>query len=161
MVWRRLRSTDPRSANAVPGGGWDALHDLFDDVARDDEVRVLVLTGAGDDFCSGADVGGDRAEHQPHPLDSMRSVGRACQTLHTLPKRPSPESTASQPGLGSTWPWRVTSFWPAIEAGSVRSSPGEAQHRLRRIVHFASHRGHAASQGTGVVGRGDRRVSRL
>jgi 2-(1,2-epoxy-1,2-dihydrophenyl)acetyl-CoA isomerase len=76
----------PEVRNAVPGGGWDALHDLFDDVARDDEVRVLVLTGAGDDFCSGADVGGDRAEHQPHPLDSMRSVGRACQTLHTLPK---------------------------------------------------------------------------
>ena len=76
----------PEVRNAVPGGGWDALHDLFDAVARDDEVRVLVLTGAGEDFCSGADVGGDRAERQPHPLDSMRSVGRACQTLHTLPK---------------------------------------------------------------------------
>ncbi len=76
----------PHVRNAVPGGGWDALHELFDDVARDDEVRVLVLTGSGEDFCSGADVGGDRAERQPHPLDSMRSVGRACQTLHTLPK---------------------------------------------------------------------------
>ncbi len=76
----------PHVRNAVPGGGWDALHELFDDVARDDQVRVLVLTGSGEDFCSGADVGGDRAERQPHPLDSMRSVGRACQTLHTLPK---------------------------------------------------------------------------
>ena len=26
----------PEVRNAVPGGGWDALHDLFDDVARDD-----------------------------------------------------------------------------------------------------------------------------
>ena len=76
----------PHVRNAVPGGGWDALHELFDEVARDEDVRVLVLTGAGEDFCSGADVGGDRAERQPHPLDSMRSVGRACQTLHTLPK---------------------------------------------------------------------------
>ena len=32
----------PEVRNAVPGGGWDALHDLFDDVARDEEVRVLV-----------------------------------------------------------------------------------------------------------------------
>ncbi|MEM8706511.1 MAG: enoyl-CoA hydratase [Actinomycetota bacterium] len=75
----------PQVRNAIPGGGWDALHDLFDEIARDDDVRVLVITGAGEDFCSGADVGGDR-EEQSHPLDGMRSVGRACQTLHTMPK---------------------------------------------------------------------------
>ena len=75
----------PQVRNAIPGGGWDELHDLFDEVARDDSVRVFVITGAGEDFCSGADVGGDRQE-QSHPLDGMRSVGRACQTLHTMPK---------------------------------------------------------------------------
>ena len=48
----------PEVRNAVTGDGWDALHDLFDEVARDETVRVLVVTGAGDDFCSGADMGG-------------------------------------------------------------------------------------------------------
>ena len=75
----------PEVRNAVTGAGWDALHDLFDEVARDDTVRVLVVTGAGDDFCSGADMGGD-SESAAHPLDAMRAVGRSCQTLHTLPK---------------------------------------------------------------------------
>jgi len=77
----------PAVRNAIPGTGWEALEAVFNEIAGDDDVRVLVLTGAGEDFCSGADVGGDRSDGQPsHPLDSMRIVGRACQTLHTLPK---------------------------------------------------------------------------
>lgn len=83
----------PHVRNAIPPGGWDALHDVFDEVARDPDVRVFVLTGAGEDFCSGADVGGDRNDGDEGSgggggasLDGMRSVGRACQTLHTMPK---------------------------------------------------------------------------
>ena len=76
----------PEVRNAITAPGWTGLHDLFDEVARDDSVRVLVITGAGEDFCSGADVGGDPRDREGHPLDGMRSVGRACQTLHTLPK---------------------------------------------------------------------------
>lgn len=79
----------PDVRNAIPPGGWEALHDLFDEVARDDTVRVLVITGAGEDFCSGADVGGDDGgprQRRGHPLDDMRTVGRASQTLFTLPK---------------------------------------------------------------------------
>lgn len=76
----------PEVRNAITAPGWTDLHDLFDEVAQDDSVRVLVITGAGEDFCSGADVGGDPRYREGHPLDGMRSVGRACQTLHTLPK---------------------------------------------------------------------------
>lgn len=76
----------PHVRNAVTPDGWNALHDRFDQLARDESVRVVILTGAGEDFCSGADVGGDPEEREGHPLDSMRSVGRACQTLHTMPK---------------------------------------------------------------------------
>ena len=76
----------PRVRNAITSAGWDALHDLFDELARDDAVRVVVLTGAGEDFCSGADVGGDPRDREGHRLDGMRAVGRACQTLFSLPK---------------------------------------------------------------------------
>ena len=37
----------PEVRNAVTGDGWDALHDLFDEVARDGTVRVLVVTVLG------------------------------------------------------------------------------------------------------------------
>jgi 2-(1,2-epoxy-1,2-dihydrophenyl)acetyl-CoA isomerase len=76
----------PEVRNAITAPGWMGLHDLFDEVALDDSVRVLVITGAGEDFCSGADLGGDPRYREGHPLDGMRSIGRACQTLHTLPK---------------------------------------------------------------------------
>ncbi|MEM9200877.1 MAG: enoyl-CoA hydratase-related protein [Actinomycetota bacterium] len=79
----------PHVRNAIPPGGWAALHRLFDEIAQDNTVRVMIITGAGEDFCSGADVSGDAdgaARDRTHPLDDMRTVGRASQTLFSLPK---------------------------------------------------------------------------
>ena len=47
----------PERRNAVDGPTAEALHDAFRRFAADDEARVLVLTGAGDEaFCAGADL---------------------------------------------------------------------------------------------------------
>jgi 2-(1,2-epoxy-1,2-dihydrophenyl)acetyl-CoA isomerase len=70
--------------NAVPPHGWTELARLFHEVAQDSSVRVLVVTGAGKAFCSGADLA---AGAQPaHPLHSMIPVNAAALALHELPK---------------------------------------------------------------------------
>lgn len=46
----------PDRRNAVSRQMHDELEEIFADVARDDETRVLVVTGAGKAFCAGGDV---------------------------------------------------------------------------------------------------------
>jgi enoyl-CoA hydratase len=47
----------PERRNAVDGPTAEALHHAFRRFVADDDARVLVLTGAGDDaFCAGADL---------------------------------------------------------------------------------------------------------
>jgi 2-(1,2-epoxy-1,2-dihydrophenyl)acetyl-CoA isomerase len=74
----------PHRKNAVPPRGWPELARLFHEVAHDPAVRVLVVTGAGNAFCTGADL----AEDAPpaHPLSSMIPVNAAALALHELPK---------------------------------------------------------------------------
>lgn len=50
----------PARKNAVPSpDGWTDLRDVFEDFERS-QARVLVVTGAGGDFCSGAELDMDR-----------------------------------------------------------------------------------------------------
>jgi enoyl-CoA hydratase len=47
----------PERRNAIDGPTAEALHDAFRRFAADDEARVLVLAGAGEEaFCAGADL---------------------------------------------------------------------------------------------------------
>ena len=72
----------PRRKNAMDLAAWLALGQILRDVADDPAVRVLVLTGAGDDFCAGADIVGERTEH---PLNRARKVNDVALALHELP----------------------------------------------------------------------------
>ncbi|MFH9657859.1 enoyl-CoA hydratase/isomerase family protein [Streptomyces sp. NPDC017248] len=47
---------NPAKRNAMTAPMWRALPPLLDTLARDPEVRALVLTGAGGTFCAGADI---------------------------------------------------------------------------------------------------------
>ncbi|MEO8162939.1 MAG: enoyl-CoA hydratase-related protein, partial [Ilumatobacteraceae bacterium] len=51
----------PAKKNAANATMWQELLDTFRQIADTDSDRVLVLTGAGGDFCSGADLGADGA----------------------------------------------------------------------------------------------------
>ena len=69
----------PHRKNAGTPQMWEALTEAFEEVARGDD-RVLVLTGAGGDFCSGADLAGLEGDS----LDYMSNAGKAAQSLHAL-----------------------------------------------------------------------------
>lgn len=46
----------PEKRNALSAAMWRALPAILADLAADPKVRVLILTGAGKTFCSGADI---------------------------------------------------------------------------------------------------------
>jgi len=52
----------PEKMNALTIGMRKSIIFVADELARDDEVRVVVVTGAGRGFCSGADLSGGGAE---------------------------------------------------------------------------------------------------
>ena len=75
----------PQRKNAVPSAMWDDLRAVFEEVTARNEDRVLVITGAGGAFCSGADLGGADALAEDG-LTRMRRIGSAALALHRLPK---------------------------------------------------------------------------
>ena len=79
----------PERKNAATGTMWRELLATFEDAAADRGDRVLVLTGAGDAFCSGADLSdpGDVAGRPGDPsLLQMRALGDVALRLHRFPK---------------------------------------------------------------------------
>jgi enoyl-CoA hydratase/carnithine racemase len=79
----------PERKNAITGDMWRGLVEIFDDLATRADDRVLVITGSGDAFCSGADLSGAASGDAPSgagaSVASMRIVGRAALRLHELP----------------------------------------------------------------------------
>lgn len=73
----------PRVKNAMTTESFELLGDVLRAAVTDDAVRVVVLTGAGGDFCSGADMNGVPVGH---PLTRIRRVSRTAELLYTLPK---------------------------------------------------------------------------
>jgi enoyl-CoA hydratase/carnithine racemase len=77
----------PERKNAINGQMWDELLATFRDVGSRAADRVVVLTGTGGDFCSGADLAtGGQGERPPHALGMMRHVGDVCLALYRLPQ---------------------------------------------------------------------------
>jgi enoyl-CoA hydratase/carnithine racemase len=53
-----LTISNPAKRNAMTNAMWQAFPPLLERLAADPAVRVLIVQGAGDTFCAGADVGG-------------------------------------------------------------------------------------------------------
>ena len=75
----------PHKRNAITVQMWTELLETFRSIARAGEDRALVLTGAGEGFCAGADLWGDSDRAGRHGLSSMRHVGDVILALHRLP----------------------------------------------------------------------------
>jgi enoyl-CoA hydratase/carnithine racemase len=75
----------PEKKNAMNGVMFDELLTVFREVDVNASDRVLVITGAGDAFCSGADLG-DRGSDTRHPLARLHWVADIALALHRIPK---------------------------------------------------------------------------
>ena len=86
----------PRKLNALDGGLQGAIREALAEARADDDVRAVVLTGAGRGFCSGADLTarpaaeGEAAQPttptQNDHLDDVGWVGRQALAVHRLDK---------------------------------------------------------------------------
>lgn len=80
----------PDKLNALSGQLSAELRAVSAEIAADDDVWALVLTGAGRGFCSGADLTGARPERsepsQNDRLDEMGWVGRQALAFYGLDK---------------------------------------------------------------------------
>jgi enoyl-CoA hydratase/carnithine racemase len=75
----------PQVKNAVNDQMWEELLAVLRSAQQEPEVRVLVLTGAGGAFCSGADLSG-ASGLMTGPLAHMRKIGDVALALHRLSK---------------------------------------------------------------------------
>jgi enoyl-CoA hydratase/carnithine racemase len=85
---RRITIDRPERKNAIPGDGWERFAAEFVDFERSG-ARVLIVTGAGGEFCSGADLDQDRSRESPSVPERhrrMKMIGAAANALHRTTK---------------------------------------------------------------------------
>lgn len=76
----------PERKNAINGQMWDDLLAVLREIADSADDRVVVLTGANGEFCSGADLSGRGDGPEVHQLAAMRHVGDVSLALYRLPQ---------------------------------------------------------------------------
>lgn len=87
-LWLTLNRPDKR--NALNGVMVEALHAALDDVDLDPAIRVVVIQGAGRDFCAGADLDELLASADRVPADNERDALRLGTLLGRLRSCPRP-----------------------------------------------------------------------
>lgn len=79
----------PEKLNALSAALRDDMLDAIAEVRGDDQIRAMIVTGAGRGFCSGADLTGTAEQKEPSQndtLDDLGWVGRQALTMHGLNK---------------------------------------------------------------------------
>ena len=101
----------PDRLNAMDGELVSALLEILELHAENDEVRVVILSGAGRGFCAGGDLrvlGTGSTEDEPvessagRVLD-MRALTEVSQLLHTMPKVTIAAVNGPCAGAGLSW----------------------------------------------------------
>ncbi len=69
----RVQLNRPAKKNAMTSSMYVNLAELFNDAAKDDQIRVVLWHGAGDSFCAGNDVE-DFLKNPPGPGESPQAL---------------------------------------------------------------------------------------
>lgn len=76
----------PERKNAIDARMASELLAALGDATQDASTRVVVITGAGGAFCSGADLSGLTGRDAANGLAHMRDIHRLATLLHELPQ---------------------------------------------------------------------------
>ncbi|MEI8049898.1 MAG: enoyl-CoA hydratase [Actinomycetes bacterium] len=79
----------PHKKNAANGLMFEELLEIFREVERNPDDRCMVLTGAGGDFCTGADLSdasGPAMDLSQPGIVRMRRLGEVAMALHQITK---------------------------------------------------------------------------
>jgi enoyl-CoA hydratase len=87
---RRLTLNRPASLNALSSELMDALDEAFAAAADDDDVRVVILRGAGRAFCAGYDLKQDAEEGTKDAAGWHRELDRDTRRLLRILELPKP-----------------------------------------------------------------------
>lgn len=86
----RITLNRPEKRNALDGELIGELKEAVAASSRDDKCRVVLITGAGKDFCSGADLAGLEKSAQAGVLDNMSDARRMADVFLMMRNHPRP-----------------------------------------------------------------------
>jgi len=75
----------PERRNGLTVEMCEAVYEAACSVAASD-ARTVILRGAGQDFCVGADIAGSAGDSAPPGLEELGSIHHAATVLHTMPQ---------------------------------------------------------------------------
>jgi enoyl-CoA hydratase len=87
---RRLTLNRPDSLNALSAELMEALDDAFEEAGANDDVRVVILRGAGRAFCAGYDLKQDAEEGTKDAAEWHRELDRDTRRLLRILELPKP-----------------------------------------------------------------------
>jgi enoyl-CoA hydratase/carnithine racemase len=160
----------PEKKNAVDPTQWTEMARIWDEIARNPRRdRAVVVTGAGGDFCSGADLWLEPGEEPPHQITAMRNVSAAIQGLHDLPQPTIAKVPGVAAGAGCSLALacdlvvagdkaRFAEIFPkrglAVDGGSSWFLPRMiGLHRAKELAFFGDIISAADAEGMGLVNR--------
>lgn len=83
---RLLTLNRPQRRNAIDESLRELLTDELDLADADESVRVVVISGAGKDFCSGGDVSGMAQRSRAETAARVESAARSVRRIWSMPK---------------------------------------------------------------------------
>jgi enoyl-CoA hydratase/carnithine racemase len=92
----------PQARNGYTSSMADELAMALADANADDDVRVVVLTGDGRDFCVGADLSGGRLEARGDAADWVEPASRVTRPMYAMDKPVIAAIRGAAVGVGST-----------------------------------------------------------